>query len=114
MVSAADLSKHIGKLENRDVSVIAEKQGMASTTYARTFLDSAGKDPAYDLRKLSGLWKHLLAECAAQSPQLSVELPRWARYSRRMQHDTAHPHFAYSPAADLSQDRWTLGSAARP
>ena len=33
--------------------------------YTRAFFAAAGKDAAYDLSKLSGLWKHLLAECAA-------------------------------------------------
>ncbi|MBK9165896.1 MAG: hypothetical protein IPM24_00350 [Bryobacterales bacterium] len=33
--------------------------------YTRTFFESAGKDTAYDLGKLSYLWKYLLAECVA-------------------------------------------------
>lgn len=33
--------------------------------YTRAFFDCAGKDPGYDLSKLSYLWQRLLAECVA-------------------------------------------------
>jgi hypothetical protein len=33
--------------------------------YTRAFFGSAGKDPGYDLSKLSDLWQHLLTACAA-------------------------------------------------
>jgi hypothetical protein len=47
-----DLGKYQGELVNKD-------------QYTRAFFNCAGKDPAYDLSKLSYLWQRLLNECVA-------------------------------------------------
>lgn len=40
---------------------------VGKTAYTRAFFESAEKDPAYDLTKLSYLWQHLLSECARRT-----------------------------------------------